>query len=358
MKVLMLADGRSVHSARYLAEMRNSGVEISLASLEPGESVDKSLKRKCGINFLDYLLCAGEISRLAKAFKPDIINPHFASGYGFSTAFAGLHREYPVLLHCLGSDILISPTKSALHRARVRYALKQSDHILVDSAFLGEQVRKLDYRGDFAIIPWGLEDEYFSLFENKIAGKPFDSAPLKIIVPRPHNKIYNNRFIIESLAGILKEGNLIITFPDWGDEVSIFRKEVERLGIGEAVRFYGRLSRKEFIPYYASFDIYLSASLSDSSPASLLEAMGIGLFPIAADIPGVREWVGETNGALFDPGDPASLQGAVEKLLNDSYPVEKILESNHRMAMSKARFSENIATTIKVMERIIDRRAG
>ncbi|MEW6015822.1 MAG: glycosyltransferase [Candidatus Zixiibacteriota bacterium] len=358
MKLLMLADGRSVHSARYLAEMKRNGVEITMASLEPGEPVDKNLKRISGINFLDYLLCAGEISRLAKVLKPDIINPHFASGYGFSTAFAGLHSRFPVILHCLGSDILISPTKSALHRARVRYALKQSDHIIVDSAYLGEQVRGLGYREDIAIIPWGLEDEYFLLFEKKIADKPFDSTPLKIIVPRPHNKIYNNRFIIESLAGILKKGNLIITFPDWGDEVSIFREAVERLGIGEAVRFYGRLSRKEFIPYYASFDIYLSASLSDSSPASLLEAMGIGLFPIVADIPGVREWVGKTNGVLFDPRDPASLQGAVEKLLNDSYPVEKILESNHRMAASKARFSDNIAATIKVMERIIARRAG
>ncbi len=354
----MLADGRSVHSTRYLAEMKRRGVEIILASLEPEEPVDKILRRKSGINFLDYIFSASQIGRLTRIFKPDIINPHFASGYGFSTALAGLHGKFPVLLHCLGSDILISPTKSALHRARVRYGLKRADHIVVDSAFLGEQVRRLGYRGDITIIPWGLEDVYFPLFENKIASKPIDSAPLKIIVPRPHNRIYNNRFIIESLTSILRQGLLTVTFPDWGDEVSIFRQAVERLGIGEAVRFYSRLSRQEFIPYYASFDIYLSASLSDSSPASLLEAFGLGLFPIVADIPGVREWVGETNGALFDPRDPVSLQAAVEKLLKRDYAVEKILESNHRLAASRARFSDNIAVTLNVMERIKASRAG
>ena len=46
MKVLMLADGRSVHTVRYQQMMKKLGVELILASLERGDTVDILLKKK------------------------------------------------------------------------------------------------------------------------------------------------------------------------------------------------------------------------------------------------------------------------------------------------------------------------
>ena len=66
-------------------------------------------------------------------------------------------------------------------------------------------------------------------------------------------------------------------------------------------------------------EIYLSASLSDSTSVSLLEAMASCAVPVVSDIEGNREWVGEGEGArLFPPGDSAALARALEHALDDS----------------------------------------
>src|SRR4029079_13645664 len=75
-------------------------------------------------------------------------------------------------------------------------------------------------------------------------------------------------------------------------------------------------------------EVYVSASRSDSTSQSLLEAMAAGALPVVSDIPGNREWVtdgeranaGDRRGLvglaqLFAPGDAQGLADAVERAL-------------------------------------------
>ena len=80
----------------------------------------------------------------------------------------------------------------------------------------------------------------------------------------------------------------------------------------------GRLEPGHSPALLARAEIYLSASLSDSTSVSLLEAMACGAVPVVSDIDGNREWVAEGEGArLFAPGDPGSLARALERALDD-----------------------------------------
>ena len=68
----------------------------------------------------------------------------------------------------------------------------------------------------------------------------------------------------------------------------------------------------------AARDVYLSASRSDSTSLSLLEAMAAGALPVVSDIEGNREWVADGDGArLFACGDAAALARALEAALGD-----------------------------------------
>ena len=61
--------------------------------------------------------------------------------------------------------------------------------------------------------------------------------------------------------------------------------------VEEQVMFPGQVKYSELPRYYQMADLYVSASHSDGSSISLLEAMACGRPVLVSDIPGNREWV-------------------------------------------------------------------
>lgn len=352
MKVLLLADGRSVHTTRYQKELREQGVDVVLASLERGDTVDVLLKKKSVSNSLNYFFVNREIRELVRKTDPDVVNPHFASGYGFSTAVSKVWRTKPILLHCLGSDILVSPKKTIAHKRKVIFALSRASHILVDSNYLAEAVRELYSSEAIDIIPWGVEPEVLDIFDRKNKSITSWNKPLRILVPRPHNRVYNNEFILESLKELINKRHIALAFPNWGDDLEKFKSEISHLCPDGIIEFYDFKPRAEYIAFMERFDVYLSASQSDSSPASLIEAMAAGLFPVAADIPGVREWLDGDNGILYPLDDDKFLREAVLKLVEHKTDVARVLDTNHNRVRKSAMFQENIKKTIEIMEHL------
>jgi glycosyltransferase involved in cell wall biosynthesis len=114
------------------------------------------------------------------------------------------------------------------------------------------------------------------------------------------------------------------------------------------------MMREDFLQFLCSFDIYLSASLSDSSPASLIDAMASGLLPVVADIPGVAEWLDSSGGVLFDPGNPESLRSAFQELPDIGEAPADILSANYEKVRCRGLFSQNIKETIAIFSRIAE----
>ena len=349
LRILLLADSRSFHTARYVHELSRVGCEVLLASLEDGPIEHHSLRRKGPFRLLHYPLAAAEVSRLVRVFKPDIINPHFASGYGFLTALAARLERRPILLHLWGSDILIAPQKSFLHRRKTRLALETADFVVGDSDFLIDEAAKIGRLRRRRTIPWGVEREFLNFFLADNNWEP----PLKIIVPRPHEPIYNNRFIVRALSELIRDGRIDIVFPNWGSETPRFVNTTVDL-TGKRPTLYQPLPRPEYLRFAAGHHLYLSAAKSDSSPASLLEAMGLGLIPVAGDIPGVREWLTPDSGYLFDLADESSLFDAVSDLLESNRPHELMRRNNREKVEQRAVFEDNIAATIAIMHELVN----
>ncbi|SYZ72763.1 putative Glycosyl transferase group 1 [Candidatus Zixiibacteriota bacterium] len=356
MKILLLADGRSVHTERFRKGLRDAGAEVKLASLEPGEAVDYPIKRKSSLNSINYFLAGRQIRELTESFDPDIVNPHFVSGYGYTVAVSKVWKQKPVVLHGLGSDILVSPRKSFLHKWRVIKSLECATRVVVDSQYLSNEIKKLNPEIEPAVIPWGVEEAVLQIFLKKEGANIDSGRPRQVLIPRPHNPVYNNNFIIEALGDMVRKRRIVLTFPARGDDYKVFRRRCEREFPEGGINFYGFLPRREYIKFLGGFDIYLSAALSDSSPASLIEAMGAGLFPVVGDVPGVREWANDDSSILFDVKDKESLESGLRRLLSGKLNYRGILLKNHRKVRSEALFSENIRQTLSIMEAMIGRK--
>lgn len=353
LRILVLGDSRSFHIERYVAELRRQGCHVLLASLERGGVHHYGLKRRGFISSLHYILAATEIRALADRFEPDVINPHYASGYGFTVALAQMGRNVPILLHLWGSDILIVPQKSSMHRRKTAYALAQADYVIADSRYLLDVANQIASVSESRVIPWGLEREFLTFHKSDYTLK----NPLRIIVPRPHEKIYNNMFLVRSLAPLINDGRVELTFPSFGSLAGHFRLNASTI-VDDRLRYYDKKSRSEFLQLMAEHDICLSGALSDSSPASLIEAMGLGLIPVAANIPGVREWLGPEHGFVYDMYGANQLLELVTSLVDAGKDYHSMREANLSRVKQDALYEDNVSSTITVMREMASRGIG
>ncbi len=348
LKILLLADAASFHTERFYAELQNQGCEVLLASLEKGIPDSVILKKKGFIKQLYYRLAVKQIKSLIKSIKPDIISAHFASGYGHIAALAKRNSDIPLALNLWGSDILIVPQKSIFHKQKTKYALKNAQYIFADSQYLIDSAKKIFPFTSYAVIPWGVEKNIFNLYKNKVQL----SQPLKIITPRTHEHVYNNLFIVKSLKDLIIADKIKIKFPAFGSLYESFKEEAKKL-VGDKIQYYEKAERQEFLKLASEHDVYLSASLSDSSPVSLIEAMALGLVPVVLHIEGVREWVSNDNGFLFEH-ESASLKTVIEKLLHDSQDFSQLRETNKSKVLKSALFENNITEQISIFKSLVE----
>lgn len=91
----------------------------------------------------------------------------------------------------------------------------------------------------------------------------------------------------------------------------------EKLGIQKSVIFTGH--RSDLKRFYASFDIFLSTSLTEGIPNTILEAMSMKVPVVATNVGGIPEMIvdGE-SGILCEPGDVDGITKLTLHLLSGS----------------------------------------
>lgn len=350
LRVLVLADSRSFHIERYLPELRRQNCEVLLASLEAGRIEYFQLKWRGPIRQLHYRLAVPELRELLSNFKPDIVDAHFASGYGHLAALALRGISIPLVIQLWGSDILIVPQKSFLHKMKTVKALKSANAIVADSEYLLNEARKLAPLKQALVSPFGIEKRFLELHK-----KSYElSRPLKIIIPRPHETVYNNLFILQSLLPLVNARQITLTFPDFGSLVGEFKFNYRRLNVS-GVSFYRKCEREEFLKLMSMHDVYLSASCSDSSPVSMIESMALGLIPVAAKIPGIEEWARDFGAFTFEQDNSAELVSVINKIISEGDSLDVMRTNNLERVRQAAIYENNIAARVDLMKQLVNR---
>jgi glycosyltransferase involved in cell wall biosynthesis len=100
-----------------------------------------------------------------------------------------------------------------------------------------------------------------------------------------------------------------------GPEESALREESRLLGVSDAISFLGW--QPDLEPFRARWDVFVSSSLNEGSPASVVEAMAAGLPVVATTAGDTPELVehGRT-GWICPMADPACLAQRVVELLS------------------------------------------
>ena len=110
-----------------------------------------------------------------------------------------------------------------------------------------------------------------------------------------------------------------------GDERRKLQRTAVANGTGQQVRFLGELQPEEVVKYLQLSDVFILPSESEGLSNALLEAMSVGLAPIATRIGGNTDVINDgDNGLLFEVGDKAGLIEALLRCLRDEALRERI----------------------------------
>jgi glycosyltransferase involved in cell wall biosynthesis len=95
---------------------------------------------------------------------------------------------------------------------------------------------------------------------------------------------------------------------------------------------------------YRNCRVFVSPSIHDGTPNTLLEAMACGCIPVAGDIESLREWITPgVNGLLFDPSDPNDLANAVLTALDQDDLYNQAKKLNASLIDQKADYDKVMA---------------
>ncbi len=348
MRLLVLASANVIHTRRWVAWFLERGHEVILATLEPsGEDrhpEEHVLPARSSVQAFQYLLAAPALARLVRKFRPQLVNAHFVSGYGFLAALVPSAR--PLAISAWGSDILLNPEKSRLHRFRTRFALRAARLVTCDAENLSGALQGLGVGSSRILeVPMGVDPRLFYPADKETFVQiPGERHPLRIVSTRRLEPVYDIETLLRAAVVLKGRGlDFRIEIADQGSDRARLENFRDESDLKDRVRFTGELSQAELAGVLREADIYVSASLSDSTSVSLLEAMACGIFPVVTDIAGNRQWVVQgRNGLTFPPGDFCRLAECLDQAVKDSDLRLKAREANIELIRRKALWEDNM----------------
>lgn len=318
MRYILLGDGLSPHLlkwARTLHEVGEGQLELGVLSsrgllpeFEPIIPPQRRLllntqPRQAGGN-IGLLRHLPRAARWLKDQQPDVLHAHYLTSHGALAWLPQRLWRVPGLLvsSAWGSDILVTPQRSALARQLTAAILKGSAACTADSRHMAREMLRLGAR-EVDVFPFGLNE----------LPPPVDHAakdPDLFFSNRGLEPLYRIDGVLRLFAAVVAQrprARLVVA--NQGSQRAALQALAATLGIERHVTFTGLLRPAEQARWYERAQWHLSLPESDSVSVSVLEAMAFGCIPVLSDLPANRELV--THGlsgwvVQADPGAAAS----------------------------------------------------
>ncbi len=325
MKLLMLAPASVIHTQRWVEALHGRGVQLVLATQHDPASwrapVGVKVVRLPHCGTTGYFRNVPALNRLLRDERPDLLNAHYASGYGTTAALAGFR---PWLLSVWGSDVYDFPyesgSKGRLKGWLLRRNLRHADAVASTSEAMARQVRRLvPDIGPVAVTPFGIDTERFAPQPRSLphARDAIVIGTVKTLAPK-----YGIDLLLRAFAQVLfaaaPSTALSLVIVGDGPQRTELEALSRALGIAAQVRFVGAVPHAEVPQWLNRFDVYVAASRLDSESfgVAVLEASACGLPVVVSDVGGLPEVVvqGET-GCVVPREDVVALAQAIQRLI-------------------------------------------
>lgn len=319
MRILYFSRDYTTHDHRFLTKLAKTEHKVFYLRLEAGEQVFEDRSLPAGIEpvewsggkrpatWKDGVRLRDDLGKVIRRVQPDLAQAGPIQRSAFLVASTGFH---PLVSMSWGYDLLHDARINPLWHWATRYTLQHSDAFVGDCLTIRDLAISYGMPGERIVtFPWGIDLSHFTV---KTETHP-NLTTFNLLSTRSWEPIYGIDVIARAFViAARKNPELRLTLLSGGSLYAPTRQTLLIGAVFDKVVFPGQIAYTDLPNYYHNSDLYISASHSDGTSISLLEAFASGTPVIVPDIPGNREWVtpGET-GWLFPDGDAEALATAI-----------------------------------------------
>lgn len=348
MKILVVGNASSVHIVNLVNRLVKKGVNVYLFTVNSPSaqlSDDVNIILSSYLGKRGYLLSYWQFLQSVKVISPDLINIHYASGYGLLSNF--LKAGPPILMSVWGSDIYLFPKLSFLHKFILKLNLKNSSAIASTSVCMSREVKKYTKKNmPIYVTPFGINthdfrpNHYLAFSEKSL---------LRIVTIKGLHPIYGIDRLINSFYCLIKnynfQSNVVLDIYGEGEYLSEYKSLCIELGVDDLVQFHGKVAHSHVPSILKNADIFVALSRSESFGVSILEASSCGVPVVASMAEGLKEVVIDgVTGFIVDGNDFESVALKFNELLKNNLLRYKFGAAGREMVI--ANYSDEFCTDI------------
>lgn len=319
LSVAFVAPGSIGHTVKWINGLADRGIDVTLITQH---KVVSKIHPEVSVVYLPfgggkgYILNAFALKKVIKALSPNIINVHYASGYGTLALLSGIK---PYILSVWGSDVYEFPYQSKFKHWLIKKSLKNAKRIASTSYAMAQQVNTIlsSIELEIAITPFGVN------LSNFVKTKaPFTGDIITVgIVKRLEHK-YGIDLLIEGFAlaktqlkSVTKHQGIELKLMIVGDG-SLEDKLKHIADVHDVLsqtNFVGAVDNLQVSQYINEMDIFVVPSRIESFGVAAIEALACERPCIVANTGGLPEVI--TNGTTGIVVDSESAQAVANAIV-------------------------------------------
>lgn len=343
MKIAIVSAASSIHTVKWVRALIGRGHEVRLFSLlrhplaKGNEDVPVCYLGKG--KAWDYTFAAKELGKKLTAFSPDVINVHYASGYGSMVRYTGLH---PVVLSVWGSDVYDFPEKSFFHRRIIEKNLHFADVVASTSYVMAKHVKdRLGYKNEIVITPFGVDTSLFTP-SRKEDGDPFTVGIIKALEPK-----YGVDYLVDGFAKFLtylpSQQSARLLIYGKGSCREALASKIEGLGLDECIKLMGHLPNEQIPGAIGGMDVCCLPSILESFGVAAVEAMACSVPVITSDVDGFLETMEDgVTGFIIPKANSDAIAEKLFLLYKNEELRRQMGEAGRQRVLRLYDFSENV----------------
>ena len=365
MKILFLSAANSIHTVKWINALASRGHEVYLVynkGHEPKmDQINKNihqhqLKYKGGVG---YYLNAKELRKLKKEISPDIINVHYASGYG---TLARKSKLCPILLSVWGSDVYDFPNKSFVNKSILKKNVLHAKKIASTSNCMANELRDVLKmpKLQIGITPFGVDLEKFKgcTEEKEKKNHKILIGTIKTLKPLygiaeliKAVKILSENLVKDGYEEICKQ--LQVEIYGDGPQKEELEKLIQELSLENVIYLKGQIPNKDVPQVLSQFDVFCATSFKESFGVAVVEAMAMSLPVVVTDTDGFKEVVADgENGYIVPIGNEKAIALKLQELIIDRKKRESMGKAGRKRVEELYDWEKNVDTMEKLYEEV------
>jgi glycosyltransferase involved in cell wall biosynthesis len=360
MKVALLSSLSSIHTTRWANIFAEKGHDVYVITCHArgNDSLSPRIKvyQLPYQSPLGYYLNTCALQKILKEIKPDILNAHYASGYGTLARLCSFH---PYVLSVWGSDVYDFPYKSFFHKYILKKNLLAADIVCSTSHVMSAQTKKVcPQLEEIPITPFGVDTNIFKPMPQFIDSQYITIGTVKTLAPK-----YGIDTLLKAFAcakntikkvDIETSSRLRLLIVGGGPQKKELNDLAQNLGINEQCIWAGQIPHAEVPRYLNQLDIYVALSKLESFGVAIIEASACGIPVVVSNVGGLPEVVkNKETGLIVEKDNPQQAANALIEFICNPHLRHKIGKKGREYVKNTYEWDKCAATMEKIYKKII-----